>query len=193
MQAISQKSEEAEWSKLLDHTLLAFSENSFGEGSALLIDTMTACYFWTRKRPRMTMMEPPSNASAPTPIAGSISGTAKANAAWLAINVTASTARRLRAEFFIEESPRFLDFEALTIYITAAMRVKPNIHRPRVTVIALLAISLRRTSPGYPFLQDLRPSAKTGKTDGAVAPSNPLLPPLEFWGKRMARHLDRQE
>jgi len=131
MHAISQKSEEAEWSKLLDHTLLALSENSFGEGLALLIDTVTAGYFWARERPRMTMTAPPSRASAPAPIAGSISGTRGgplANAAWVAINVTTSIARRLRAEFFTEESPRFLDFEALTIYITAAMRVKPNIH-----------------------------------------------------------------
>jgi hypothetical protein len=127
MQPISQKSEEAERSKHLDHSLLALSEDPFSEGLALLIDNVTACYFWARERPRITMMEPPSKATAPIPIAGSISGTEKANAAWVAMNVTANTASRLRAEFFIEGSPRFLDFEALTIYITAALRVKPNI------------------------------------------------------------------
>jgi len=56
------------------------------------------------------------------------------------MSVTDRTATRLRAEFFIEESPRFLDFKALTIYITAALRVNPHIHRPLVT-----AIGFRRT------------------------------------------------
>jgi hypothetical protein len=67
-----------------------------------------ADYFLTRERPRMTMMEPPTKASAPAPIAGSISGTVgEANAACAATSVATSTARRLRAEFFIERKISF--------------------------------------------------------------------------------------
>jgi hypothetical protein len=84
-----------------------------GEGIALSTVTATVDYFLARTRPRITMTAPPRRASAPVPIAASISGTdlkqlgpiivehPPANEVWDAINVTARTARRLRVKFFI--------------------------------------------------------------------------------------------